>query len=190
MVKSLLGAFGQFGNDLDGVDLVGYFSQDGGLIGPGFELEMDAPSGGIYYTTDGTDPRAPGGGLSPTAQVYRGAAMTTDAFNRVQVNIKDKLRGYEKAGFAYCVCKKNRSKIVYVYTFSGLAQKRLAATCQEAATQCGGCFKQPLVASLRSTAYYAAQEDDRRRREFMQLFGGDGDMGGPSRKVLPTPGPN
>ena len=123
------------------------------------------------------------------AQVYRGAASSADAFNRVQINIKKQLQGYEKAGFAYCVCKKDRSKIAYVYTFSGIAQKSLAATCQEAATQCGGCFKPPLVTSLRSTAYQAAQEDDRRRRQSLQLFGGEDDMGGPSRKVLPD-GPN
>lgn len=50
------------------------FNQYGGLIRPGFELIMSAPSGEIYYTTDGSDPRiAFTGEVSPSAQRYSGA---------------------------------------------------------------------------------------------------------------------
>jgi hypothetical protein len=128
-----------------------------------------------------------GSSSSVLAQVYRGVAFSADDFKRVQLSIKNKLRGYEKAGFAYCVCKNDRSKIVYVYAFSGSAQNSLAASCQKAAADCGGCFKTPLFTWLRSSAYKAAQEDDQRRRQFLQLFGGEGDMGGAPRKVLPAP---
>ena len=39
------------------------FSQHGGRVSSDFELEMDAPTGGlIFYTTDGSDPRIPGTG--------------------------------------------------------------------------------------------------------------------------------
>ena len=38
----------------------------------GSELTLRCASGRIYYTLDGTDPRAPGGGVSPTAQSYAG----------------------------------------------------------------------------------------------------------------------
>ena len=127
-----------------------------------------------------------GSSSSVLAQVYRGAAFSANDLTRVQLSIKNKLRGYEKAGFAYCVCKKDRSKIVYVYAFSGAAQNSLSEACQETAADCGGCFKTPLVTWLRSVAYKSAQEDDRRRRQFMQLFGSDGDMGGPPKKVLPN----
>ena len=44
------------------------FSQDGGAIPPGgLDLSLSAPAGRIYYTLDGSDPRAPGGGIAPGA---------------------------------------------------------------------------------------------------------------------------
>ncbi|MEX0641450.1 MAG: SdrD B-like domain-containing protein, partial [Pirellulales bacterium] len=46
------------------------FSQHGGSIVGDFALPMMAPEGAIYYTLDGSDPRTPGGGISPTALVY------------------------------------------------------------------------------------------------------------------------
>ncbi|MGB2822019.1 MAG: lamin tail domain-containing protein, partial [Phycisphaerae bacterium] len=45
------------------------FSQHGGQVSPGFQLTMGG-SGAIYYTTDGTDPRLPRGGVSPDAVRY------------------------------------------------------------------------------------------------------------------------
>jgi hypothetical protein len=47
----------------------------GGTVEPGFILAMSAPAGTIYYTLDGTDPRAPGGGLSPSARVFSGGIV-------------------------------------------------------------------------------------------------------------------
>ena len=46
------------------------FNQDGGEVVSGFELTMATPGGQIYYTLDGTDPRAPGGGVGASAQLY------------------------------------------------------------------------------------------------------------------------
>ena len=48
------------------------YSQFGGQVYPGFQLTLLNPNnqGTIYYTTDGTDPRASGGGISPSAQQY------------------------------------------------------------------------------------------------------------------------
>jgi hypothetical protein len=45
------------------------FNQHGGTISPPFQLTMSG-TGVIHYTTDGSDPRLPGGAVSPTAQVY------------------------------------------------------------------------------------------------------------------------
>jgi hypothetical protein len=50
------------------------FSQFGGEVEPGYQLTMSAPQGAIYYTTDGSDPRAVSStgavSISPTAISY------------------------------------------------------------------------------------------------------------------------
>ncbi|MDP4623820.1 MAG: lamin tail domain-containing protein [Akkermansiaceae bacterium] len=49
-------------------------SQNSGYVSNSFQLTLSAPSGDpIYYTLDGTDPRAAGGTLSPSAMTYTGA---------------------------------------------------------------------------------------------------------------------
>ena len=42
----------------------------GGIIDRGFELEMSAAQGEVYYTLDGSDPRLIGGKISPVAEKY------------------------------------------------------------------------------------------------------------------------
>ncbi len=66
------------------------FNQHGGELFPGFELEMSAPDGVVYFTDDSSDPRLPGGGVSPSAQVYTtpialSSAVTLRARARVGV---------------------------------------------------------------------------------------------------------
>jgi hypothetical protein len=65
------------------------FSQDGGDIVPGFQLTMPIPAvGTLYYTTNGTDPRAPGGGISPSAIAYTGP-ITINANTKVIARVKN-----------------------------------------------------------------------------------------------------
>ncbi|MCA9216755.1 MAG: lamin tail domain-containing protein, partial [Planctomycetales bacterium] len=45
------------------------FSQHGGIVANGFGISLTADIGTIYYTTDGTDPRHPGGAISDSAKV-------------------------------------------------------------------------------------------------------------------------
>jgi hypothetical protein len=54
------------------------FSPHGGKVAPGFSLTM---TGGpeVLFTTDGSDPRAIGGGISPTARPYGGALSISRA---------------------------------------------------------------------------------------------------------------
>jgi hypothetical protein len=49
------------------------FSQRGGKVSPGQSLTLTAPAGTIYYTTDGSDPRQIGGGVSLSARTYTSA---------------------------------------------------------------------------------------------------------------------
>lgn len=53
-------------------------NQHGGEISAGFQLSLSNPNGGgtIYFTTDGTDPRALGGGIVGTA--YSGSVALSD----------------------------------------------------------------------------------------------------------------
>jgi len=47
------------------------FNQDGGDVPDGFQVSIYGTNGVIYYTTDGLDPRAPGGALAPSAQTFQ-----------------------------------------------------------------------------------------------------------------------
>ena len=49
------------------------FNQHGGEVAPGFGLEISNTEGNIYYTTDGSDPRLPGGEINPGASRIYGA---------------------------------------------------------------------------------------------------------------------
>lgn len=46
------------------------FAQPGGEVPQGFSVTLTAGSGTVYVTTDNSDPRAPGGSVSPSARVY------------------------------------------------------------------------------------------------------------------------
>ena len=48
------------------------YNQHGGVFTNEFALTMAAPVGTIYYTTNGSDPRLPGGAISPGATIYSG----------------------------------------------------------------------------------------------------------------------
>lgn len=48
------------------------FNHPGGEVVSGFELSMSAAAGQVYYTIDGSDPRLPGGAVSPAAVAYSG----------------------------------------------------------------------------------------------------------------------
>jgi hypothetical protein len=53
------------------------FNQRAGNVPRGFSLTMSAPSGTIYYTTNGSDPRVYGtGAISADASAYSGTALT------------------------------------------------------------------------------------------------------------------
>jgi len=47
-------------------------SQPPGAVAPGTKLTLTGGSGEIYFTLDGSDPRAPGGSKSPSAKKYDG----------------------------------------------------------------------------------------------------------------------
>ena len=66
------------------------FSQFGGLVPPGYGLELvnDNPFGTIYFTLDGSDPRLWGGGLASSAQLYT-ALVPLNRAGVVRARIRD-----------------------------------------------------------------------------------------------------
>jgi hypothetical protein len=46
------------------------FDHPSGAVPYGTSLDIDAPFGIVYFTTDGTDPRLPGGGVSPASMAH------------------------------------------------------------------------------------------------------------------------
>ena len=48
-------------------------------------ISFNAPTGQVYFTVDGTDPRLPGGNVSPVAQVYQAPVQVT---NRVALRAR------------------------------------------------------------------------------------------------------
>lgn len=78
----------------DGVNTIAVevHQSGGGSTDLSFDLELLAgsfdPSGGsIYYTLDGSDPRLPGGAVSPSAILYDGSGLQFDASAEVRARV-------------------------------------------------------------------------------------------------------
>jgi hypothetical protein len=54
------------------------FSMRGGTVNRGAKLELRARKGKVYYTLDGSDPRAPGGAISKAAKPYKSSIVLDD----------------------------------------------------------------------------------------------------------------
>ena len=54
------------------------FSIHDGTVRRGSKLELRARQGKVYYTLDGSDPRAPGGAVSKTARLYESKIVVND----------------------------------------------------------------------------------------------------------------
>jgi hypothetical protein len=54
------------------------FSMRGGTVDLGAKLELRARTGKVYYTLDGSDPRAPGGAVSNAANPYKSSIVLDD----------------------------------------------------------------------------------------------------------------
>jgi hypothetical protein len=54
------------------------FSMQAGTVNRGAKLELRARKGKVYYTLDGSDPRAPGGAVSNAAKPYKSSIVLDD----------------------------------------------------------------------------------------------------------------
>lgn len=55
------------------------FSRHGGVVERGSQQTLSSPSGTIFFTRDGTDPRLPGGAISLSANTYEGTIVLTES---------------------------------------------------------------------------------------------------------------
>lgn len=63
------------------------FSVRGGTLPVGYQIQLTAPAGTIYYTLDGSDPRQAGGGISPSAIAYSGSGLPILSDGTVKVRV-------------------------------------------------------------------------------------------------------
>ena len=73
----------------------------GGVIESGYELEMSAEQGAVYYTLDGSDPRLVGGGVSPVAGKYsRPVRISKTSVVKVRVLFEEEWSAIDALPFA------------------------------------------------------------------------------------------
>ena len=93
------------------------FSRYGGTVASGFDLTISKPSGTsgtIYYTTDGSDPRASGGGRSSSAIQYNGSIDITRATTvRARIQNGSSWSALTEALFATDTANLRVSEIMY-----------------------------------------------------------------------------
>ncbi len=76
------------------------FSQQGGAVAINFTLTMTPPAGATnYYTTNGTDPRLPGGAISPSAVTGNSAVISQNGIVRARAKIGTQWSAINEAFF-------------------------------------------------------------------------------------------
>jgi len=75
------------------------FNQYGGLVTSGFQPTLTSASGTIYYTLEGSDPRLPGGGISPAARVWAAGAVTIT--NDLMLNARVRTAAGQRSALAH-----------------------------------------------------------------------------------------
>ncbi|MFM7099682.1 MAG: hypothetical protein ACKO3N_00750, partial [Verrucomicrobiota bacterium] len=64
------------------------FDVRGGAVAAGFRPRLSAPAGTIYYTRDGSDPRLPGGAVSPGARPWLADAVEVSGDLTLSVRVR------------------------------------------------------------------------------------------------------
>jgi hypothetical protein len=65
-----------------------FFNLPGGEVPDGFQVVIYGTNGTIYFTTDGSDPRAPGGNVAPNALAYAGP-VSLSSQTAIQARVKN-----------------------------------------------------------------------------------------------------
>ena len=77
-----------------------FFNQDGGIAPDGFLLSILGTNGTIYFTVDGTDPRASGGALAVSAAAYQAPfAITSETLVQARLRNGTNWSGLTRAVF-------------------------------------------------------------------------------------------
>ena len=107
------------------------FDQRGGYIASTDDIVLSAEMGTIYYTTDGSDPRLPGGDLNPTAIEYTGAfRLDSPSTVRTRALNNDEWSAIDQATFLVDVQPASSSNLRVVelnYNPSAPSEEEIAA---------------------------------------------------------------
>jgi hypothetical protein len=77
-----------------------FFNQDGGAVPDGFQITILGTNGTIYFTIDGSDPRAPGGAVAGAAQAFQlPFPITAQTFVQARIRIGTNWSGLTRAVF-------------------------------------------------------------------------------------------
>jgi VCBS repeat-containing protein len=88
------------------------FNQRGGNISSAFAIELSSSEGTVYYTTDGSDPRLPGGAINSTAMAYTAPfRLPGPATVRARVLSGDQWSAIDEASFVVDVVPADASNL-------------------------------------------------------------------------------
>jgi hypothetical protein len=84
--------------------------------------------------------------------VATGSVTSSADFLRAKDGFMRQLVQGQEGSFAYCVCTRDRGRIVYAHAVGADSGKATSDAVRKAASGCGGCYKNPVVRRLSPTS--------------------------------------
>ena len=86
------------------------------------------------------------------AEIATGFVTSSADFLRAKDGFMRQLAEGQEGNFAFCVCPRDRGRIVYAHAVGADSGKATSDAVRKAAGGCGGCYKDPVVRNLSPTS--------------------------------------